>query len=83
MSIVGFGLDFIGFGLFPPDFGYPTSSLLKAKPFPLMNINENSNETKEQNYFERAFKKIVTEKTVLVLPINSKPSYWESYAQFD
>ena len=56
--------------------------LLKAMPFPLMNINEDSNDVKEK-YFDRAFKKIINEKPVLVLPVNSKLSYWESYAQFD
>ena len=49
-------------------------------PF-FMNINEESNDAKEA--FETAFKTIVTEQPVSVLPVDSKVSCWESYAQFE
>ena len=74
--------DFKNSILTPIKFDPKPKLLLKAMPFPLMNINEDSNDVKEK-YFDRAFKKIINEKPVLVLPVNSKLSYWESYAQFD
>ena len=65
----------------------PAIVTIKINPEPiLLNPNifmnyEDSNDAKEA--FETAFKSIVTEQPVSVLPVDSKVSCWESYAQFE
>ena len=58
----------------------PEPIILKPNIFPFMNI-EDARDAKEA--FETAFKTIVTEQPVSVLPIDHKVSLWETYAQFE